>query len=155
MNNAELYEYDFNAWIVQQIGLLKAGKTNEIDTEHLIEELEDMGKSHLRELENRFIVLIAHLLKWQYQYQQLQDQWKTFTVSSWRGTIIEQRIQILRLLRELPSLKPQIEDAVINAYPDALEITVDETGLPESHFPKICPYSVDQLLDKQFYPESE
>jgi hypothetical protein len=31
----------------------------------------------------------------------------------------------------------------------------DQTGLPESHFPKICPYSVEQLLDKQFYPESD
>ena len=42
---AELYEHDFNAWIHNQISLLKAGKTNEIDVEHLIEELEDMGKS--------------------------------------------------------------------------------------------------------------
>jgi hypothetical protein len=154
MNNTKLYENDFNAWIAQQIFLLKAGKTNEIDTEHLIEELEDMGKSHLRELENRFIVLIAHLLKWQYQYQQLQDQWKTFTGGSWRGSIVEQRTKTAKLLKQNPSLKKELNHAIATAYPDALEIAIDETGLPESCFPKTCPYLVEQLLDKQFYPET-
>jgi hypothetical protein len=117
MNNAELYENDFNAWIVQQIGLLKAGKTNEIDTEHLIEELEDMGKSHLRELENRFIVLIAHLLKWQYQYEQLQDQWKTFTGGSWRGTIIEQRKKNCKIIKAKPQFKKRIESCYYKCLP--------------------------------------
>lgn len=155
MNNTELYEYDFNAWIIQQINLLKAGKTNEIDAVHLIEELEDMGKSHLRELENRFIVLIAHLLKWQYQYQQLQEQWKIFTGGSWRGSIIEQRTKMIKLLKQNPSLKKELNHAIANAYPDALEIAINETDLSESTFPKVCPYSVEQLLDKQFYPEPE
>jgi hypothetical protein len=145
MNNTELYENDFNAWIAQQIGLLKAGKTNEIDTEHLIEELEEMGISSLRELESRFVILIAHLLKWQFQFDQQSG--------SWRGSINEQRVQILRLLRKVPSLKRQINDAITDAYPDALEIAIDETGLAESCFPKTCPYSVEQLLDKQFYPD--
>jgi Domain of unknown function DUF29 len=35
---AELYEHDFNAWIHNQISLLKEGKTGEIDVEHFIEQ---------------------------------------------------------------------------------------------------------------------
>jgi hypothetical protein len=147
MNNAELYEHDFNAWIDQQINLLKVGKINEVDVEHLIEELEDMGKSNLRELESRFIILIAHLLKWQFQSDRQS--------SSWRGSIREQRAQLLHLLKKTPSLKRETDHAIANAYPDALEIAVDETGLAESHFPEKCPYSVEQLLDKLFYPENE
>jgi Domain of unknown function DUF29 len=143
---AELYEHDFNAWIHNQISLLKAGKTNEIDIEHLIEELEDMGKSNLRELENRFVILIAHLLKWQFQPEKQS--------SSWRGSMSEQRVQLLRLLRKVPSLKRELPNAIIDAYPDALDLAIEETDLPESTFPKRCLYTIEQLLDKHFYPEN-
>ena len=144
MQPTELYEYDFNEWIVQQIALLKQGRTNEIDAIHLITELEEMGKSHLRELENRFIILIAHLLKWQFQPNQQS--------SSWRGSINEQRLQLSRLLRKTPSLKPEVIHAVTEVYQDALELAIDDTGLAASTFPTTCPYSIEQLLDKTFYP---
>jgi len=62
-----LYNTDFHSWIQQHILLLKAGRVNEIDNMHLIEELEDMGKSDTRELKSRLTTLIAHLLKWQFQ----------------------------------------------------------------------------------------
>jgi len=144
MQPTELYEYDFNEWIVQQIALLKQGRTNEIDAIHLITELEEMGKSNLRELENRFIILIAHLLKWQFQPNQQS--------SSWRGSINEQRLQLSRLLRKTPSLKPEVIHAVTEVYQDALELAIDDTGLAASTFPTTCPYSIEQLLDKTFYP---
>ena len=130
MNNTKLYEHDFNAWIYQQISLLKAGKTDEIDVEHLIEELEDMGKSNLRELESRFIILIAHLLKWQFQLATLETQWQDFEGKSWRKTIIEQRSQISNLLEEMSSLKQKLQNAAIKTYPKAVTFAVDETGLP-------------------------
>jgi hypothetical protein len=112
---AQLYEHDFNAWIYQQISLLKEGKTNEIDIEHLIEELEDMGKSNLKELESRFIILIAYLLKWQFQLATLATSWQDFEGKSWRKTIIEQRVQLLYLLKKVPSLKQKLPDAVIDS----------------------------------------
>lgn len=46
MHTTELYEHDFNAWLAQQITLLQQGRMAELDTHHLITELEDMGKSH-------------------------------------------------------------------------------------------------------------
>lgn len=144
MPTTELYEYDFNAWIAQQVTLLKQGKTSEIDVIHLIAELEDMGKSNLRELESRFIILIAHLLKWQFQPNQQS--------SSWRGSINEQRIQLSRLLRKTPSLKRELTNTVTEVYLDALELATDDTGLATSIFPMACPYSIEQLLDKTFYP---
>jgi hypothetical protein len=147
------YEQDFDAWIQQHINLLKQGRLEEIDVDHLIEELEDMGKSNRRELVNRFIPLIAHLLKWQYQYKQLQNQWVTFTGGSWRGTITEQRTKMTKLLKQSPSLKGKLPEAILDAYPDALKVAVSETGLPKSTFPNSCPYTIEQLLDEDFYPE--
>lgn len=154
-NNLKIeYERDFAAWIQQHIHLLKQGKVNEIDVEHLIEELEDMGKSNRRELVNRFIPLIAHLLKWQFQYAQLQDQWRTFTGGSWRGTITEQRTKIAKLLNQSPSLKRELQSAISDAYQDALKVAVSETGLPKSIFPSSCSYTVEQLLNEDFYPDT-
>lgn len=141
----DMYEHDFNAWVHNQISLLKAGKTNEIDIKHLIEELEDMGKSNVRELESRFVILIAHLLKWPFQPEKQS--------SSWRGSISEQRVQLLRLLRKVPSLKRELPNAITDAYPDALDLAIDDTGLSNSIFPQACPYTIEQLLDKSFYPE--
>ena len=144
MQPTELYEYDFNEWIAQQVALLKQGKMGEIDVVHLITELEDMGKSNLRELESRLIILIAHLLKWQFQPEQQS--------SSWRGSIREQRAKLLHLFKHIPSLKRHTAAMSQTAYPDALEIAIDETGLNTSVFPTTCPYSAEQLLDKTFYP---
>ncbi len=140
------YERDFHSWIEKHIDLLKAGKFEEIDAEHLIEELEDMGKSNIRELESRFVILIAHLLKWQFQPDKQG--------SSWRGSISEQRIQILRLLKKTPSLKRELNNAINDSYSDALFLASDETGFSETTFPQNCPYSIEQLLDKTFYPTS-
>lgn len=144
MHTTELYEHDFNAWLAQQINLLQQGRTAELDTPHLITELEDRGKSHQRELESRLIILIAHLLKWQFQPEQQS--------SRWRGSIREQRAKLLHLFKHLPSLKRHLAAVSQTAYPDALEIAIDETGLNISVFPTTCPYSVEQLLDKTFYP---
>jgi hypothetical protein len=151
---AELYEHDFNAWIHNQISLLKAGKTNEIDVEHLIEELEDMGKSNLRELESRFIILIAHLLKWQFQLATLETQWQDFEGKSWRKTIIEQRTQLLYLLKKVPSLKQKLPHAITEAYSEAAMLAVKESKLSQAIFPTDCPYTIEQLLDDDFYPEN-
>jgi hypothetical protein len=154
-NLATEYDRDFDSWIQQHIALLKQGRVNEIDIDHLIEELEDMGKSNRRELVNRFVPLIAHLLKWQYQYKQLQDKWITFTGGSWKGTITEQRTNIIDILTDMPSFKRNLNDAVTTAYPKAVKIAVNETGLPKSTFPDACPYTVEQLLNEDFYPEPQ
>lgn len=148
------YDTDFDSWIQHQIELLKQGRTHEIDTAHLITELEDMGKSQKRELASRLMPLIAHLLKWQYQYRQLQDRWQTFTGGSWRGTIKVRREQLYHLLTDSPSLKRELPAAIKKAYPIAVEVASDETGLPASTFPENCPYTLEQLLDKRFYPET-
>lgn len=65
--SANLYEQDFYAWTMKNAQLLRQGKLTEIDVEHVAEELESMGRSERRELINRLMVLLAHLLKWQLQ----------------------------------------------------------------------------------------
>ena len=153
MNTLQLeYEKDIDNWAHQHICLLKARKFDELDIEHLIEELEDMGKSNVRELESRLIILIAHLLKWQFQLETLASQWQEFEGKSWRKTIIEQRTQILYLLKKVPSLKSKLDNAIIESYSESVMLSVKETQLPAETFPQTCPYSAEQLLNMDFYP---
>lgn len=141
-----LYDSDYQAWLSANIELLRQSRLQELDVANLIEEMIDLGKKDRAELANRLVVLIAHLLKWEFQ--------PTHRSSSWRGSIVEQRVQIQRNLRTSPSLKAYLPQAIEDAYPDALDIAVQETGLPSSQFPPSCPYPAGQLLDKAFWPES-
>ncbi|MDD2816380.1 MAG: DUF29 domain-containing protein [Thiotrichaceae bacterium] len=155
MSKPELYHQDFDAWIHDQISLLKAGKMDALDTRHLIEELEDMGKNNRRELSSHLKILIAHLLKWQFQLAALSDKWESYEGKSWRLTIIEQRSQIVDLLEDVPSLKRELESTVEKSYPKAVLFAVKETRLAKTTFPETCPYTIQQLLDDEFFPEAE
>jgi hypothetical protein len=52
-----LYEKDFYGWIDHHIDLLRQGKFAEIDTELLIEELENMANQDKNTLASRFIIM--------------------------------------------------------------------------------------------------
>ena len=147
-----LYQTDYAAWARRHVELLRAGRFAEMDIEHLLDELGDMSKSERRELESRLLSLIAHLLKWEYQYQALSERWREFKGDSWRNTIVEQRKQLAVLLRQSPGLKPVVGEAITAAYPDAADLASKESRLPPETFPADCPYSAEQLLQDDFYP---
>jgi len=142
--NAELYHQDFYAWINSQVTLLRQGRGQYLNQEFLAEELEDMSRHHRNELVSRLIILIAHLLKWQYQPEHRS--------SSWRGSILEQRLQVDRGIRFSPSLKPFLAEAIRDAYPDALRLAIKETKLSKNVFPEQCPYQKQELLDEDYWP---
>lgn len=152
-NSSELYGRDYPAWANRQIEALSAGRFADLDVAHLLEELGDMGRSERNELENRLVVLLAHLLKWQFQYAQLSDRWKEFKGDSWRSTIVEQRDRIARRLDKSPGLRPGLAGQIEEAYSDTVRLTAKETGIPVDCFPRVCPYSPEQVLDDDFFPE--
>ena len=73
---ATTYENDIVAWAKEQAYLLRSGKLSALDIEHIAEEIEDVGKSEQRELASRMAVLLAHLLKWQYQPERQSRSWQ-------------------------------------------------------------------------------
>jgi len=138
------HETDFYSWTQEQAALLRQGRYMEADIEHLIEELESMGASERRELTNRLAVLLAHLLKWQYQPGQRGK--------SWKATVKEQRQKVTRVLRQNPGLKPALAEHLEDGYSDAIQIAVRETNLDEDTFPTECPWAVQQVLSDHFWP---
>lgn len=150
--STEQYQKDYDAWAQTQIDLLKAGRFAELDIVHLVEELGDMGRGERTELENRLTVLLAHLLKWEFQHGQLAGRWQEVKGDSWRATIIEQRDRIAKRLDKSPGLKSVLPDLIAEAYEDATRLAANESGLPVEGFPDTCPYAQGQILDDSFFP---
>lgn len=141
------YDDDFYAWTQSQATLLREEKWQVLDYANLAEELESLGKSEYRELEQRLDGLLMHLLQWRYQPSGRQ------TGHSWRSTIRQHRRQLSRLLRDSPSLRPRIPAVLQESYTNARRNASDETGVQFSTFPATCPRTVDQILDEAFWPD--
>jgi hypothetical protein len=141
------YDTDFYAWTQEQVRLLRNGRLEALDLTHLIEEIEDLGKREKRSVASHLAVLLGHLLKWRYQPAYPHKK-------SWRATINTQRRAVLKLLRDNPSLCPQLPEFIADAYPDAIDLAVAETPLDYEVFPKTCPWTEQEILG-DFWPEAE
>jgi hypothetical protein len=106
-----------------------------------------MANRDRRELFSRLEVLLIHLLKWQFQAARRSR--------SWEQTMAEQRRQLNYLLAGSPSLNYKLQEQFAEIYAKAVKGASRETKLPLKKFPMICPYTVEQALDDDFYPESE
>jgi hypothetical protein len=143
------YEKDAAIWAEEQGALLRAGKLSEIDFENVAEEIEAMGRSERRELASRMVVLLTHLLKWQFQPGRRGE--------SWRNTIFEQRNMLKLLLKDSPSLKPKLSDPewLSMVWNDVVASASNETGLTYKVFPESCLWSIDDVLTYGFFPDQE
>jgi hypothetical protein len=145
VNSVILHDQDFHAWTLQQATLLRQGRWAEADIEHVAEELECRGASERRELIHRLAVLMAHLLKWQFQPELRSNRW--------RNTMAVQRFDVQELLEDNPSLAASLNERMEKAYQKSVMLAVRETGLSKSIFPVACPFSAEQLLREEYGPE--
>ncbi|MBD2743155.1 DUF29 domain-containing protein [Coleofasciculus sp. FACHB-1120] len=144
-NRQSLYETDYLKWIQTTVEKLRVGDYPNIEWENLIEEIEDMGRSERRSLKSNLIIVLTHLLKWQFQPE--------FRSGSWKGSIVEHRRRIREALKDSPSLKPYLEEVFVKCYLDAVEQASAETELPLETFPQLCPYTSTEVLNSKFLPE--
>jgi len=140
---------DVVAWSVEQARLLRAGRFDLLDIEHIADEIEDVGRSEARDLPSRMAVLLAHWLKWKCQ--------PTHRNRSWENTIRERRMQVLRRLGRTPSLRPELEkaDFVEDVWGDARTTTSRETRMDIAGFPRAYAWPLANLLREDWAPDSE
>ncbi|MBE9058833.1 DUF29 domain-containing protein [Sphaerospermopsis sp. LEGE 08334] len=139
------YQTDFNMWLEETAKLLLENRWQEIDKEHLIEEISDLGKSEKRSISSQLIRLLLHLLKWQYQPQRRSD--------SWLDSITDARTQIELTIKDSPSLKNYPPEQLTDSYEKARRQAAKQTGLIISTFPEECLYELDLVLDEDWLPE--
>lgn len=137
------YQQDYYAWTIQTASLLREGRFGEIDALQIAEELESMGKREKRELMSWLSVLIAHLLKWQFQPAKRSR--------SWHNTILTQREEIEALLEDSPSLRSELLTLVPAAFTRARRLAEDETGIEHLLFDETCPFTLEEILGEGGY----
>lgn len=132
-----LFERDETAWLEIMSALVAEGRYSEIDQANLSEYLSDMAKRDRREVFSRLVTLLVHLLKWEFQ--------PGHRSGSWRGTILEQRSELRKLL-ESGTLHNHALAVLAEAYVEARKRAAAETELPRSIFPVECRWDLEALL---------
>jgi len=142
--SAKLYDDDIALWAERQAEALRRHSGNEIDWENVAEEIESLSRNDKRAIYNRLVILCQHLLKWQFQ--------SGARSKSWRSSVTEARSRIGRLLRESPSLRSYPAVVLVEAYADGRKLALIETEIAD--LPQACPWTIEQMLDPDFWPES-
>jgi hypothetical protein len=143
--HADLYDRDFFAWAVEQSEALAERRAIDIDWKNLAEEVRSLGNAEKNEIESRLLVLLVHLLKWSFQPAKRKH--------GWAGTIREQRRRINKRIQTSPSLAGYPAEVLAEEYADARLTAADETKLVPALFPTVCPFTIVEILDPDFWPE--
>jgi len=117
----QLYELDDSQWLGETISLLRNHQFQQLDLEHLIEELEDLGKEKETE----------------------------YNTINWQEEIYNFRTQLRRKMTA--NLRNYLEEELNYIYEDALGFVKIKTANTVI-FPSQCPYSLEQLLDRDWLP---
>jgi hypothetical protein len=137
VTTAALHELDETAWLETTADLLRQGQLDAVDLDILAEYLLDMAKRDRREVFSRLVVLLAHLLKWEYQPDRRSG--------SWLGTILEQQRELRQLLESV-TLRNHTAAVFPAAYADARKQAAAETALSRETFPEECPWDMEGAL---------
>ena len=140
-----LYELDYYLWIEDVLKKIQEKRWDEMDWGNLWEEIDDMGKSQKQRLTSNLRILLMHLLKWEFQAEK--------RTNSWKYTIIEHRRRILDQLENSPSLKNYLSSNFEATYQKARKDASLETNISLNAFPGECPYTVDAVLDENWFLE--
>ena len=136
------YERDFYSWALEQARLVREGRWAAIDRENVAEEIESSGREQFNKLESAIRILLIHMLKWDNQPERRSR--------SWALSIKEQRLQLANVLVDSPGLKSRLVEAIERAYQRARLQTARETDVDEVRFPARCPYTWEEITDRDF-----
>ena len=139
------YDTDFNRWALEQAAALKAGRFQELDLIHLVEEIEDLSKRQRHAIKSQLIRLLFHLLKWQYQPMQRS--------ASWVSSIQDARTEIDVIIEDSPSLQDYPAEVLESAYQKARRKDSENPAANPVQFPPTCPWIAAQVLADDFWPE--
>ena len=142
-NLQQLYEIDDHLWLLATIDLLKQGRFDEVDLENLIEELESLAKRDKHHVKSLLEQMIRHLLLLQFWTQEYDR-----NKNHWRAEIRSFRVQLKDRLTS--NLSNYLSSIFATIYEDALGYVQEKTGFTVN-FPAECPYTLEQLLDIDYF----
>ena len=153
MDGPTAYDEDIYAWSREQAAVLRRlaetrrDLPNELDLEHVAEEIEDVGRAELRTVESFLELLLRYLIK-------LASAPEARSVRHWRAEVAAQQRALVgdlkRSMRQLVALDTVWDTAVRRA-----DAALDEHGdAVLGNLPDACPFDLDDLLSAPFDVEA-
>ncbi len=146
MTNA-LYEQDYCLWLQETYQLLDQAQLDQLDLEHLKEEILSLGNEQRRKVDSYLRQLLIHLLLYQYW-----DAEKARCRKGWQTEIDNFRFE-LELLLKSKTLYNYFLQEIDKIYLKAKRQAIRKSELSAGLFPESCPFSAAELLDPEFFPD--
>lgn len=143
--NKNLYDTDYNLWVLETVNELEKRNFNAVDWENLIEEILDLSKRDKRKLESLLIKLIEHLLILQYWQSE-----KERNKGHWQREILSFQQQIIRELEDSPSLYNHLHSKFIDCYQKGRKLASKHSQLPLNIFPETSTADLENILDENW-----
>ena len=137
----DLYDRDALAWSERQAALLRrvarGERVNDVDWDHVVEEIEDVGLSELHAVQSYLEQLLAHLLN-------LRGWPSLGACNHWRSEIAVFQAGAVR--RFAPSMRQRINlEGLYSSAVQQIE-PLRYGGHQSPTPPAVCPLTIDQLL---------
>ena len=142
-HNYPAYDADYAAWLDAQIEALRDRRFDELDLEHLIDEVNDLGISSFNGFVSALRIVLLHMLKWDVQ--------EDYRSRGWANSIKEHRECVEDVLEQSPSYRSRIDAALAKAYRQARVEAALETRLPLRSFPASNPFTFDQIMTREHH----
>jgi Domain of unknown function DUF29 len=148
MDQPVSYDEDFLAWSEQQAAALRGlagrrGLPNELDLEHVAEEIEDLGRAEFNAVKSYIRQIFAHLIK-------AASEPSAGVTSHWRKEVVSFHNALLDAFT--PSMAQKIDLDVLwrRAMREAEAALKDESGALAAGLPERCPFALEARISESF-----
>lgn len=132
---------EYDCWLQEQIDCLKSQNFAGLDLKNLIEELESLGRAEKSAVKSFTLQIIIHLLLIDYWSEESQ-----YNKNHWQAEVNTFKFQLTDKLTT--NLKLLLEDNLDKIYVKARTNAILKSNLSSDRFPKICPYTLEDLIDE-------
>ena len=146
------YDGDFLVWTERQANALRtlararADLPNELDLEHVAEEIEDMGRAELNAVRSQLGNILAHLIK-------LASSPESLPARHWRTEVVIFHVALRRQLT--PAMRRRLE--IDEVWSQSLRIATAELAefdeAPLACLAGFCPFAVEELTAAEIDPD--
>jgi hypothetical protein len=142
----QLYQEDYYLWLQTTLESIQHKKVEQIDWEHLVEEIEALGNEQRRKVNSFLKQLLIHLLLYKYWIAE-----KDYCGKSWSLEIDNFRDELEFLLRS-KTLYNYFLQEIDYIYSKARKAAIKKTGLPADIFPQQCHFTPEEILNFDYLP---